>query len=65
MIRRIVEYAVQCDGPDCHESLVWGATTREQCEREAPAHGFVRCTRGRWLCKHCAARLLPKDKAKH
>ena len=65
MIRRHVEYSVACDNPECNEALVWGARTRKECQDEAPAHGYVRLTRGRWLCNHCAKRAeaaAKKDK---
>jgi hypothetical protein len=62
MIRRSVEYYIRCDGPDCNESLVWGARTRKQCEEEAPSNGWTRFTRGRWLCKTCAEKMLPPSK---
>jgi hypothetical protein len=63
VIVRIVEYGVRCDSPDCDDpsTNVWGATTRNQCIAEAEKHGYVRCSRGRWLCKRCADRLLPKQ----
>ena len=62
MIRRIVEYVIACDSPDCNDSCAYGWFTRNEAVAAAPTHGWVRCTRNRWLCQRCAARLL-KDAA--
>jgi len=56
VIYRLVEYAIRCDATDCYENAVWGARTRAECADEAPAHGWVRTTRNRWLCRACAER---------
>ena len=57
MIRRVVEYSVQCDNPQCKYGYtdVSDWQTREQAEAGALAMGYVRLTYGRWACKTCVA----------
>lgn len=59
-IVRRVEYLVTCDGPDCLYSEAHNCDTRAEAIEAAPRHGWVRCSRGRWLCEYCAEKLLPK-----
>lgn len=55
MIRRIVEYGVRCDNPQCKHGHtdVRDWQTRKQAEAGALAMGYVRLTRKRWACKTC------------
>lgn len=61
MIHRVVEYTISCDSEDCSHigGHAYGWQTRDEAIEEAPKYGWVRCTRGRWLCKHCAEKLIP------
>lgn len=53
IIRR-VEYVIACDGPDCYNSEAHNCETRDEAIAAALRYGWIRCTRGRWLCPTCA-----------
>lgn len=54
MIRRIYEYVITCDHPDCGVTHANSNYTKESCAAEAEKCGWVRCTYNRWLCRDCA-----------
>lgn len=59
MIRRVSEYIISCDHPDCSDgySHAFCVHTREDCERAALENGWKRCTYKRWICPRCAKRI--------
>jgi hypothetical protein len=72
MIHRVTEYVISCDnwdgtieGPAGKQTIcrnggghTYGWNSRKEAITEAPKEGWVRLSRGRWLCKYCAAELL-------
>lgn len=67
MIYRIVEYGICCDNEDCktmRHAHTFGWQSRAQAIEEATKKGWVKLTRGRWLCKSCAGLLVLKVERK-
>lgn len=54
MIRRVVEYVVCCDVPDCYDSTAFGSPTAADCEEQALQHGWLKVSARKWLCLDCA-----------
>lgn len=64
MIRRITEYVIDCDHPECRlrGGFAFCVHTREACEAEAVKQGWKPTTYRRWLCPECvklAERMPP------
>ena len=64
MIRRVVEYIVVCDGPNCpcgSGSCAYGSRTKAECEEAARQDGWVQVSKRKWYCQTCAMRRHKKE----
>lgn len=52
-IARRIEYIRYCDVPDCFTSDCADWRTREEAEQAAARDGWIKLTRGRWMCPAC------------
>lgn len=67
MIKRVSEYLISCDDPDCRNGYAeaFCVHTRQDCADTALEKGWAKATYNRWICPDCKRRIDAKAAAAH